>query len=963
MPFSAKIAITPKPTGQQSYEKLDLVVSGGRAYLSKVDINTYPVTNSTYWLKMTESPYDTAVANGFAGTEAEWGDLFTAVQQAVIDAETAQAAAEVAEASAQASANAFSSLHPEITYKSRVDADGGLIKYLSKTNAEYRRILDELQNDGLFYWSGVAGYKESGGKLPKIYNMARKVQTFTQKITNGDMSSSTGWILNTGFSISGGKLLITAGVPYNSASQPSIVTSGKLYKYSFTIDSISGGSIKLQQGTNTDINAIETSTAGTYSGYFIASVTGVIQFKITLGTVTAQIDNLSVEEINIVDGVNDASETTNPPYIGGNIAPNENIVIKNVDMTVNKYLGQASKIEIANIQKATLTFAVNVNSITGDYAAILSNLLSYNWVALNSAGVLSLRNSAGTLYSLNNFFKNTDYGNYIIFSLVFGGNGTTSTVAVYKNGAYFGQFTSVDANFIFNRWMTEGASASRQLNGSLAVASIYPRQMSVQDIKIFHEQKLAEIKDATSVVLAGRVRIDTSNAEVGVDGAGHVIPEVQNANNIVKLNDTLTSAITGFDQLGTTVASWDATDGGVMRVVQTGLGAAVTNCARRTGTGHPSYSIGKRHRVTFRAKSITGSTSLNVWYDLFGVQSTFTLTTDWVVYERYYLSTQTSWGNAFLHTSNTSEYLFDDLKIEEVGWTQLQAVYDTVYNLTTGTAAYKDLVATRAASAWCHFNNDVATGAIYGKSYNWWCAHLFDLNSFAGKKVIPLTMWYMLQYKLGGSSVAGGKLKALSGGFNNAFATNESGLSIILHGQRMEDGSFTQTSSNIWTPNETTATTAGALYVQPSTTIHGISTGYLKLRGKSIRYMADKPEGELRETITSGYVANALGGGTLDIEVPWGYRIEAIRVNSRTGITGLSATYAHANWNVTPPASPTLTNKDTLLSGQTITANEPLTMTVTTSQRTSDVNAFVRIGGTKADTAEYFKVDIDIVKI
>ena len=32
-----KIAITPKPTGQGSYEALDLIVSNGRAYLSKVN--------------------------------------------------------------------------------------------------------------------------------------------------------------------------------------------------------------------------------------------------------------------------------------------------------------------------------------------------------------------------------------------------------------------------------------------------------------------------------------------------------------------------------------------------------------------------------------------------------------------------------------------------------------------------------------------------------------------------------------------------------------------------------------------------------------------------------------------------------------------------------------------------------------------------------------------------------------
>ena len=66
MAISIKIAITPKANNLLSYEILDLIVVGGRAFLSIKNANTSPVTDVTAWEKMTENPYDTAVRNGFA---------------------------------------------------------------------------------------------------------------------------------------------------------------------------------------------------------------------------------------------------------------------------------------------------------------------------------------------------------------------------------------------------------------------------------------------------------------------------------------------------------------------------------------------------------------------------------------------------------------------------------------------------------------------------------------------------------------------------------------------------------------------------------------------------------------------------------------------------------------------------------------------------------------------------------
>lgn len=74
MALEVKIAITPKANNLSSYEILDLIVVGGRAYLSNKQLNTSPVTDVTAWEKITENTYDIAVRNGYVGTEPEWLD-------------------------------------------------------------------------------------------------------------------------------------------------------------------------------------------------------------------------------------------------------------------------------------------------------------------------------------------------------------------------------------------------------------------------------------------------------------------------------------------------------------------------------------------------------------------------------------------------------------------------------------------------------------------------------------------------------------------------------------------------------------------------------------------------------------------------------------------------------------------------------------------------------------------------
>ncbi len=92
-------------------------------------------------------------------------------------------------------------------------------------------------------------------------------------------------------------------------------------------------------------------------------------------------------------------------------------------------------------------------------------------------------------------------------------------------------------------------------------------------------------------------------------------------------------------------------------------------------------------------------------------------------------------------------------------------------NLTTG--------------AWCYYNNDPSNEAIYGKLYNWYAVN--DTRGLApvGWHIPSETEWNVMLIFLGGNTVAGGKLKSVTGWQSpNTGTTNSSGFSALPSGQR-----------------------------------------------------------------------------------------------------------------------------------------------------------------------------------
>jgi uncharacterized protein (TIGR02145 family) len=105
-------------------------------------------------------------------------------------------------------------------------------------------------------------------------------------------------------------------------------------------------------------------------------------------------------------------------------------------------------------------------------------------------------------------------------------------------------------------------------------------------------------------------------------------------------------------------------------------------------------------------------------------------------------------------------------------------------NLTTG--------------AWCYYNNNSSSGTTYGKLYNWYAvAGIHDTDAGTPNKILAPTGWHVptdaewttLITTLGGESVAGGKMKAITlWNSPNTDATNSSGFRALPGGSRRYNG-------------------------------------------------------------------------------------------------------------------------------------------------------------------------------
>jgi uncharacterized protein (TIGR02145 family) len=154
-------------------------------------------------------------------------------------------------------------------------------------------------------------------------------------------------------------------------------------------------------------------------------------------------------------------------------------------------------------------------------------------------------------------------------------------------------------------------------------------------------------------------------------------------------------------------------------------------------------------------------------------------------------------------------------------------------NLTTG--------------AWCYYQNSTANGTVYGKLYNYYA--VIDPRGLAplGWHIPSDSEWNILVITLGGSTIAGGKLKVTGNSHwsnPNLGATNESGYSALPGGIRnnnfstLSNGYFTGIYNyGFWWSNPSNP--QGSFNCSYNDAVAGFMDGIFSNSGLSIRCVKD----------------------------------------------------------------------------------------------------------------------------
>lgn len=561
---------------------------------------------------------------------------------------------------------------------------------------------------------------------------------------------------------------------------------------------------------------------------------------------------------------NDAVQATeaNQPFYAGNIAPNEVGGLKNVAYASNKKVGLTSPISFAAGASFSIDFDINIFAFAdGAARRIFLNSSSSAWIEFSTDGYIKLFGNYSVISST--LFDKAKYlGKINKIQIV--KNGTTTYVFI--NGQSVAT-SYADASILFNEINLSG------ITGILYTFAIYNIALpKYRTDEKYISSKLPEIEG----IAIGNQFIATSNYEGGIAGDGSVINEVQYtaANSpeiITNAADREFSSDTGFwiktaqVTIGGGVANIKSTDGSIQSITKIALMPTakwmkVKYDIIRNGGG---------------SLTIDAATSTNI---------DSTVGVNKVAY--IYSST----GTFSIKRNGITDIDIDNLSVKEVGWDEAQALYDYVYAQTTGTAAVKDLAATKAAAMWSYYNNDALNGAIYGKLYNWWAVKLISLYPPKGWRVPSSADFTQLQTYLGGSTVAGGKMKAKYGVFDNAFATNESGFSTITGGNRSVNGNFASANAGfLYASNEASSIYGNLYYVTNSGLSLTADSSTGKAFGCSLRLMRNEPVGSISRSITSNVFSTDISVTAKSISIPFGYRVESILIKATTSLTSIVA--------------------------------------------------------------------------
>ena len=137
----------------------------------------------------------------------------------------------------------------------------------------------------------------SGTKSGKVFSQKPVPEYGAELVTNGGFSSGTGWSLSSGWSIASGKATASS-TNNNLQTSTSIVTEDSKYLVSFEISNYSSGTLYVDLGTS---SSRELYTSNGFKS-IVLTAGGLNKLRFYGGSISCDIDNVSVKEVLVEDG-------------------------------------------------------------------------------------------------------------------------------------------------------------------------------------------------------------------------------------------------------------------------------------------------------------------------------------------------------------------------------------------------------------------------------------------------------------------------------------------------------------------------------------------------------------------------------------------------------------------------------------------------------------------------------------
>lgn len=196
---------------------------------------------------------------------------------------------------------------------------------------------------------------------------------------NGNFTTTSNWTLSTNVEISTSKLRFNSAASNASATQVGIVEAGKDYEISYTVDSLTSGSISIRMPGAGGFVGPVISSAGTYKTILTAGADSSVQIAALVAGTTAIVDNISVRAL---PGAHMGMVTPNSkPILRYNATTasyyievdgtNDWMLTPTVNFTAtDKVSVFAATRKLNDLESVLVELGTNVNSVNGSFAVL-----------------------------------------------------------------------------------------------------------------------------------------------------------------------------------------------------------------------------------------------------------------------------------------------------------------------------------------------------------------------------------------------------------------------------------------------------------------------------------------------------------------------------------------------------------------------------------------------------------------